>query len=98
MSYDINPSTTASTGATGATDAKAILDSINAAIAKVQLVSDEPFAAFMRDRGFDPAKGCVMVVPKGTFGTVILPYFVKENPLATAVLLLNPASMMGGLP
>jgi len=62
---------------------------------------NEPIAAYMRERGFDPNKGDVMIVPDFLWrrlGMPDLPYVQKSVFITQILLMKSPMSIIAPMP
>lgn len=60
----------------------------------------DPIAVYMREQGYDPRKGCKMVVPKNLWEHRAMPErsYIMKSDLAVGIYLIRPQPLLDELP
>lgn len=69
-------------------------DLVVAILCAMHWLGPEPIAEEMKIRGFDPARGCVLLIPpQDDIDKECMPSYVKVSPLVTQPLLIDMSSL-----
>lgn len=72
------------------------LEKLNESMEALKALGEDPLKVYMRKKGFDPDKGCKLVLPESTremFEPWGPPTFVHLSDLVTAPLMYRPPAL-----